>query len=92
MTRCLRNIPRALAFAAIFLPCLSAQNAPAPPTRGFASIDALMQDAVAKGTIPGAVVLVGHNGHVVYRKAFGSRSLDGSITASAACTTFAVDR
>ena len=72
----MRNIPRILALAVILLPTLFAQTAPAPPTRGFASIDALMQDAVAKGTIPGAVVLIGHNGHVVYRKAFGSRSLE----------------
>jgi uncharacterized protein YbbC (DUF1343 family) len=35
-----------------------------------------MQDAVAKGSIPGAVVLIGHHGKVVYRKAFGSRSLE----------------
>ena len=81
MTRYLRNIPRILALAAVLLPSLllpslMAQSTHAPPTRGFASIDALMQDAVAKGTIPGAVVLIGHNGHVVYRKAFGSRSLE----------------
>ena len=79
MTRCLRNMPRIfllLALLALRLPDLCAQTAPAPPTRGFASIDALMQDAVAKGTIPGGVVLIGHNGHVVYRKAFGSRSLE----------------
>ena len=35
-----------------------------------------MQEAVAQGKIPGGVVLVGHNGRVVYRKAFGSRSLE----------------
>src|SRR6202789_4076575 len=76
MSRLLRNIPRTVALAAILLPSLFAQTAPAPPMRGFTSIDALMQDAVAKGAIPGAVVLIGHNGHVVYRKAFGSRSLE----------------
>ena len=35
-----------------------------------------MQDAVATGRIPGGVVLIGHNGKVVYRKAFGWRSLE----------------
>ena len=39
-------------------------------------IDALMNQAVAQGAIPGGVVLVGHNGQVVYRKAFGMRSLE----------------
>jgi uncharacterized protein YbbC (DUF1343 family) len=42
----------------------------------FAALDTIMQEAVAAGKIPGGVVLVGHNGRVVYRKAFGSRSLE----------------
>ena len=37
----------------------------------FDAIDALMQAAVAKGSMPGGVVIIGHNGAVVYRKAFG---------------------
>ncbi len=43
---------------------------------GFASIDTLMEAAVADGTVPGGVVLIGHNGKIVYRKAFGSRSVE----------------
>ena len=35
-----------------------------------------MNQAVADGTIPGGVVLVGHNGTVIYRRAFGWRSLE----------------
>ena len=35
-----------------------------------------MNSAVSRGTIPGGVVLVGHDGEVVYRKAFGMRSLE----------------
>jgi uncharacterized protein YbbC (DUF1343 family)/CubicO group peptidase (beta-lactamase class C family) len=42
----------------------------------FMAIDAVMQQAVVRGNIPGGVVLIGHNGSVVYRKAFGSRSLE----------------
>jgi uncharacterized protein YbbC (DUF1343 family)/CubicO group peptidase (beta-lactamase class C family) len=42
---------------------------------GFTAVDAIMQQAIASGNIPGGVVLVGHDGKVVYRKAFGSRSL-----------------
>jgi uncharacterized protein YbbC (DUF1343 family)/CubicO group peptidase (beta-lactamase class C family) len=37
-----------------------------------------MQQAVSKGNIPGGVVLIGHNGSVLYRKAFGMRSLEPS--------------
>jgi uncharacterized protein YbbC (DUF1343 family) len=43
---------------------------------GFAAVDAILEKSVADGDMPGAVVLVGHNGEVVYRKAFGSRALE----------------
>ncbi|WP_263360061.1 serine hydrolase [Acidicapsa ligni] len=42
----------------------------------FGAIDSIVTQAVADGNIPGAVVLVGHNGKIVYRKAFGMRSLE----------------
>jgi uncharacterized protein YbbC (DUF1343 family)/CubicO group peptidase (beta-lactamase class C family) len=54
----------------------------------FDAIDALMQSAVAKGSMPGGVVIVGHNGAVVYRKAFGSRSLEPTREAMTADTIF----
>ena len=41
-----------------------------------AVIAPIMAKAVADGIIPGGVVLIGHGGGVVYRKAFGSRSLE----------------
>ena len=54
-------------------------RAAAPATAsqsGFAPLDALLKDAVEKGNAPGAVLLVGHNGAVVYRKAYGHSSLE----------------
>jgi len=42
---------------------------------GAAALDQQMQRAVQEGLIPGAVVLIGHDGHVVYQKAYGSRAL-----------------
>ena len=39
-------------------------------------VDAVIEQAVADGNIPGAVLLVGHDGKVVYRKAYGERSLE----------------
>ena len=41
-----------------------------------ALLDPIVKKSVADGNIPGAVLLVGHNDHVIYRKAFGSRSLE----------------
>jgi CubicO group peptidase (beta-lactamase class C family) len=59
---------------------------PAPGT--FSAIDSIMQQAVAGGLIPGGVVLIGHDGRVVYRKAFGSRSLEPSREAMTVDTIF----
>ncbi len=42
----------------------------------LAAVDAIIGQAIADGNIPGAVLIVGHNGKVVYRKAYGSRALE----------------
>ncbi|MGZ4818514.1 MAG: serine hydrolase, partial [Terriglobales bacterium] len=42
----------------------------------FSAVDVIFEQAVKQHQIPGAVVLVGHDGKVVYRKAYGSRSLE----------------
>jgi CubicO group peptidase (beta-lactamase class C family) len=39
-------------------------------------VDAIIQQAINTHQVPGAVILVGHNGHVIYRKAFGWRSIE----------------
>ena len=39
-------------------------------------VDSVIQQAIADGNIPGAVLLVGHDGKVIYRKAYGERALD----------------
>lgn len=52
------------------------------------NLDAVMQKAVEDQSIPGGVLLVGHNGRVIYRKAFGSRSLEPAREAMTAGTVF----
>ncbi len=54
----------------------------------LAQVDQIMNAAVARGTIPGGVVLVGHDGEVVYRKAFGMRSLEPAREAMTVDTIF----
>jgi uncharacterized protein YbbC (DUF1343 family)/CubicO group peptidase (beta-lactamase class C family) len=54
----------------------------------LSAIDAMMQAAVAHGNMPGAVVIVGHNGRVAYRKAFGMRSLEPAREAMTVDTIF----
>lgn len=46
-----------------------------PGFSGAAAEDEQINQAVQDGLIPGAVLLIGHDGQVVYRKAYGQRSL-----------------
>ena len=51
--------------------CVHAQE----PFSGAAGVDQQMGRAVQDGLIPGAVVVIGHNGQIVYQNAYGSRAL-----------------
>jgi len=42
----------------------------------LAVLDPIVNEAIAQRQIPGAVVIIGHDGQVVYRKAYGSRALE----------------
>lgn len=57
-----------------------AEPAPAPVSspsfHGGAALDEVIEDAIRKDEIPGAVVLVGHKGQVAYHKAYGFRALE----------------
>jgi uncharacterized protein YbbC (DUF1343 family)/CubicO group peptidase (beta-lactamase class C family) len=41
----------------------------------FSQVDALIDEAVRTGLIPGAVLVIGHDGQAIYRKAYGSRAI-----------------
>jgi uncharacterized protein YbbC (DUF1343 family)/CubicO group peptidase (beta-lactamase class C family) len=71
-------------------PTLCAQKATSAQQANarFANLDPIVQEFVDKGKIPGAVLLVGHNGKVVYRKAFGQRSLEPTREPMTADTIF----
>jgi SSS family transporter len=49
---------------------LKAENEP-----GFQQIDRIIALGIATKKFPGAVVIAGHNGHIVFEKAYGNRSL-----------------
>lgn len=42
---------------------------------GAKSLDQTVQDAIQAGITPGAVLLIGHEGKIVYRKAYGDRAI-----------------
>ncbi len=54
---------------------LSASGLSAQVFAGARDIDAAINQAIREDKIPGAVVLIGHDGKVVFKKAYGNRSL-----------------
>ena len=56
--------------AALATAAASAQTFSASPL-----LDQTIAQAIAQGRIPGAVLIVGHNGRIVHRKAYGERAL-----------------
>jgi CubicO group peptidase (beta-lactamase class C family) len=57
------------------------RSAPSPveaaPAPEFAPVSELVTKAIAAHQLPGAVVLIGHGGEVVFHQAYGSRKLAG---------------
>ena len=51
-------------------------------------IDPIVEQAIRDKQVPGAVVIVGHDGQIVYRKAFGSRALEPRHEAMTLDTVF----
>jgi len=54
----------------------------------LSAVDWIVQQAIADGNIPGAVLIVGHNGAVIYRKAYGERALEPGREAMTLDTIF----
>jgi uncharacterized protein YbbC (DUF1343 family)/CubicO group peptidase (beta-lactamase class C family) len=67
------------------LPALGAQAA---PPSAFAMIAPAVNSEIASGHVPGAVVLVGDQGGVLYRQAFGARMLQPEQAAMTEDTIF----
>jgi uncharacterized protein YbbC (DUF1343 family)/CubicO group peptidase (beta-lactamase class C family) len=73
----------------------SMDGSAAVPTRESAAavpvhlggVDSIIQQAIADG-LPGAVLVVGHDGKVIYRKAYGNRALEPSREAMTLDTVF----
>jgi uncharacterized protein YbbC (DUF1343 family)/CubicO group peptidase (beta-lactamase class C family) len=68
------NPPSAAATSKSGSPASAAAASQAQSNR-FAPLDAVLKDAVSNGATAGAVLLVGHNGSIVYRQAYGNRTL-----------------
>src|SRR4051812_46144042 len=53
----------------------AAPRATAVSAQSYSAIDNAINLAIEQGKLPGAVVLIGHNGTVVYEKAYGRRAI-----------------
>ncbi len=82
----LRRLASAI-IAAILLFSVAAFSQASLDSR-LAVLDPIIDDAIAQGQIPGAVLIVGHDGHVVYRKAYGSRAIEPRREAMTLDTVF----
>ncbi|MGA3087078.1 MAG: serine hydrolase [Terriglobales bacterium] len=69
------------------LRCATAFGQPALDSR-LAILDPVVNDAIAQRQIPGAVLVIGHDGRVVYRKAYGSRAMEPRREAMTVDTVF----
>ncbi len=78
------------AVVALLVSIMAIQNTPAaeaaPPN--FTRVDELVREAVEKNDVPGAVVLVGYQGEVVLRRAYGNAGLRPQERAMTAETIF----
>jgi len=64
-----------LSLALASIPLAAQKPPPKAAPLSIPELDGVVEKAVAADEIPGAVLLVSHNGTVVHRKAYGSRSL-----------------
>lgn len=63
--------------------CALAQDFPGTPL-----LDNAIHEAIQEGQIPGAVLIVGHDGKIVHRKAYGNRALEPKVEAMTLDTVF----
>ena len=57
-------------------------------TQQLAQMDAVIEEEIANKHLPGAVVLVGRKGHVVWRKSYGARAVEPTREAMTPDTIF----
>src|SRR4051812_3449838 len=88
------RINAVLIFLLLLAPATLAQLPPARPesvsvsSERLAQMDVVIAEEIANKHLPGAVVLVGRKGRVVWRKSYGSRALEPAREAMTPDTIF----
>jgi CubicO group peptidase (beta-lactamase class C family) len=81
------SIVLAMSWTLLVCPACAA-SAAAPQAAKTSEMDRVIEEAIKNGDCPGAVVLIGHKGETVYRKAYGYRALKPEKEAMTADTIF----
>ena len=82
----MKHSPKNLLFFALLFSAAALSEAPLDSR--LAVLDPVINEAIAQQQIPGAVLIVGHDGLVVYRKAYGSRAIEPRREAMTLDTVF----
>jgi len=72
----------------LFSIALAATAIAAQTFSGGPAIDQAIDEAIAQGHLPGAVVVIGHEGKIVYQKAYGRRAIVPATETMTADTIF----
>ena len=70
----MKHLSKNLLFFALLFSAVAFSQTPLDSR--LAVLDPIVNDAIAQQQIPGAVLVIGHDGQVVYRKAYGSRAIE----------------
>src|SRR5580765_7996619 len=88
-----RHLRLIIALALLVAPVRAQLPAAVPASQGFAAerlarMDEVIAESIAKKELPGAVVLVGRHGKVVWHKAYGARAIEPQREAMTTDTIF----
>lgn len=89
----IRHLRLIVVIALLVAPAAAQLPAAPPASQGFAAerlarMDAVIAESIAKKELPGAVVLVGRHGKIVWRKTYGARAVEPQREAMTADTIF----
>jgi uncharacterized protein YbbC (DUF1343 family)/CubicO group peptidase (beta-lactamase class C family) len=85
---CCFPVWRTLIVLALLCAPVGAETKHPEPFTYLGRVDSIVNQAIADANIPGAVLVVGHDGAVVYRKAYGNRALEPRVEAMTLDTVF----
>src|ERR1700722_7214137 len=72
----------------LWIACRASAFAQEPAASNLNVLDSIIQTSIQNREMPGAVLLIGHDGQVIYRKAFGNRSLEPKVEPMTVDTIF----